>query len=57
MKEFPKRIKMCIKKGAEEVMEKWVRIKYDYVHKYCQTCKIQGHDEEQCYVKYPELFM
>lgn len=37
-------------------MDKWNRIKYDYVPKYCKTCMIQGHDEEQCYVKQPELF-
>lgn len=36
-------------------MEKWIKIKYDYVSKYCTICMIQGHDKEQC-VKYPELF-
>ncbi|KAH0776288.1 hypothetical protein KY290_007699 [Solanum tuberosum] len=38
-----------------DVAEKWIKIKYDYVPKYCQTCMIQGHDEEQCYVVHPEL--
>ncbi|KAG5592288.1 hypothetical protein H5410_042802 [Solanum commersonii] len=36
-------------------MEKWVKIKYDYVPKNCKTCMIQGHDEQQCYVEHPEL--
>lgn len=31
--EFPKRIKIGIKKGAGEVLEKWIRIKYDYIPK------------------------
>lgn len=45
-----------MKKTNGEVMEKWVRIKYDYVPKYCKTCMIQGHDEQQCYVEHPELY-
>lgn len=39
-----------------EVVEKSVRIKYNYLPKYCKSCKIQGHDEEQCYVLHPELY-
>lgn len=54
--EFPKRIKIGIKQDGGEVLEKWVQIKYDYLPRYCQTCLIHGHDEEQCYVKHPELF-
>lgn len=56
MGEFPKQIKIGIKKDGAEVLEKWIPIKYDYVSKYCKTCSIQGHDEIQCYVKNPELF-
>lgn len=37
-------------------MERWVRIKYAYVSKYCKTRMIQGHDEQQCYVQFPELY-
>lgn len=37
VEDFPKRIKVGIKKGDEEVLEKWIRIKYDYVPKYCVT--------------------
>ncbi|KAH0723014.1 hypothetical protein KY290_005682 [Solanum tuberosum] len=54
--EFPKRIKIGMKKTNGEIMEKWVRIKYDYVPKYCKTCMIQGHDEQQCYMEHPELY-
>ncbi|KAH0705670.1 hypothetical protein KY289_010746 [Solanum tuberosum] len=56
LKEFPKRIKIGVKKTSGEVMEKWIKIKYDYVPKYCKTCMIQGHDMEQCYVEHPELY-
>ncbi|KAG5594841.1 hypothetical protein H5410_036073 [Solanum commersonii] len=32
-------------------MRKWINIKYDYVPKYYQTCMIQEHNEQQCYVE------
>ncbi|KAH0689957.1 hypothetical protein KY289_017315 [Solanum tuberosum] len=54
--EFPKRIKIGIKQENGAVLEKWTPIKYDYVPKYCITCSIQGHDEDQCYVKHQKLF-
>ncbi|KAG5629064.1 hypothetical protein H5410_000781 [Solanum commersonii] len=41
----------------EEVSEKWIKIKYDYVPKYCETCMIQGHNEEQYVVVHPELYL
>ncbi|KAH0696108.1 hypothetical protein KY290_015812 [Solanum tuberosum] len=56
LREFPKCIKIGIKGSNEEILEKWIRIKYDYVPKYCKTCMIRGHNEEQCYVEHPELF-
>lgn len=56
LREFTKRIKIGIRKGNKEVMEKFIRIKYDYVPKYCSTCMIQGHDEDQCFVKHLELY-
>lgn len=37
-------------------MEKWIHIRYDYVLKYYKTCKIQGYNEDQYYVKHPELY-
>ncbi|KAH0633248.1 hypothetical protein KY284_036034 [Solanum tuberosum] len=55
LREFPKRIKIGMRMKTDEVVEKWVKIKYDYVPKYCQTCMIQGHDEQQCYVVHPDL--
>lgn len=54
--EFSKRIKIGIKQDGEEVPEKWVQIKYDYLLRYYQIYLIQGHNEEQCYVKNSELF-
>lgn len=56
LKEFPKRIKISVKNKGEDVMKKWIRIKYDYVPKYYYTYKLQGHDKEQCYVKHLELY-
>lgn len=56
LKEFPRRIKVCVKNGENPVLEKWFRIRYDYLPKYCKTCMIQGHSEDQCYVKHPELY-
>ncbi|WMV07384.1 hypothetical protein MTR67_000769 [Solanum verrucosum] len=55
LKEFPKRINIGLKRSNGEIVEKWIKIKYDYMPKYCKTCMIQGHDEEQCYVEHPEL--
>lgn len=54
--EFPKCIKIGIKKEDGNVSEKWTPIKYDYLPKYCETCLIQGHDKTQYYVKNLELF-
>lgn len=39
----------------KEVVEKCIKIKYDYVAKYCQTSKIQGHNKEKWYVVHLEL--
>ncbi|KAG5620331.1 hypothetical protein H5410_005549, partial [Solanum commersonii] len=46
LKEFPKHIKIGLRKQNEEVVEKWIKIKYDYAPKYCQTCMIQCHNAE-----------
>lgn len=45
-----------MKKKNGEITEKWIRIKYDYVPKYCKTCMIQGYNEQQCYMEYPKLY-
>ncbi|KAH0665330.1 hypothetical protein KY285_026536 [Solanum tuberosum] len=54
--EFPKRINVGVRKQSGEVVEKWIRIKYDYVSKYCKNCSIQGHNEQECYIIHPELY-
>lgn len=45
LSDFPKCIKIEIKKGNGKVLEQWIQIKYDHFLKYCKTCMIQGHDE------------
>ncbi|WMV48459.1 hypothetical protein MTR67_041844 [Solanum verrucosum] len=55
-REFPKRTNVGLRRQSGEVSEKWIKIKYDYVPTYCKSCKIQGHNEQQCYVIHPELY-
>ncbi|KAH0644774.1 hypothetical protein KY284_032658 [Solanum tuberosum] len=43
-------------KQSGEVVEKWIRIKYDYVPKYCVNYRLQGHNEQECYALHPELY-
>lgn len=52
--EFPKRINVGMRLKTEEVKEKWVAIKYDYVLKFCKTCNIQG-DIKECLIINPKL--
>lgn len=47
LREFPERIKIRMRMQNKEVVEKCIKIKYDYVAKYCQTSKIQGHNKEK----------
>ncbi|KAH0717258.1 hypothetical protein KY285_013289 [Solanum tuberosum] len=54
--EFPNRINIGVRKQSGEVVEKWIRIKYDYVPKYCVTCRLQGHNEQECYALHPKLY-
>lgn len=56
LKEFPKRINMGVRNKIGKVREKQININYDYVPKYYKSCKIQGHNEHQCYVLHPELY-
>ncbi|XP_075083562.1 uncharacterized protein LOC142167296 [Nicotiana tabacum] len=56
LSKFPHRIKIveeADESGPEEF--KWIRIKYDYVPKYCKPCKKHGHSEVECWVIHPEL--
>ncbi|KAG5581764.1 hypothetical protein H5410_052391 [Solanum commersonii] len=39
-----------------EVVKKWISIKYGYVPKYCNTCKLQGHNKKECFIIHPELY-
>ncbi|KAH0643590.1 hypothetical protein KY289_034564 [Solanum tuberosum] len=54
--EFPKRINLGMRMKMGEVKEKWIHINYDYVPKYCKSCKLQGHNENECFIIYPELY-
>ncbi|WMV59325.1 hypothetical protein MTR67_052710 [Solanum verrucosum] len=54
--EFPKRINIGVRMKSGEVKERWIHIKYDYMPKYCKTCKLQGHNEHECFIIHPELY-
>lgn len=55
--EFPKRINIGVRnKDKGDIKEKWITINYDYIPKYCKNCKLQGHNEKECYVLHPELY-
>ncbi|KAH0641898.1 hypothetical protein KY289_032872 [Solanum tuberosum] len=54
--EFPKRINIGMRKKTGEINEKWIPIKYDYVPKYCKTCKLQGHNEKEHFIIHPDLY-
>ncbi|KAH0651959.1 hypothetical protein KY284_031871 [Solanum tuberosum] len=44
LRDFPKRINVGVMKASSgEIISKWINIKYDYMPKYCKTCKLQGH--------------
>lgn len=49
-------VNVGIKKKSGKIVAKWIQIKYNYLPKYCRTCKLQGHNEEDCFVLHPELF-
>lgn len=51
-----KRIDVGIKRKNEDIIAKKIPIKYDYIPKYCKTCKLQGHSEEECHVLHSEFF-
>ncbi|KAG5579514.1 hypothetical protein H5410_050141 [Solanum commersonii] len=43
---FPKRINLGMK---TKTREKWITIKYGYVPKYYKSCKLHGHNEQECF--------
>ncbi|KAG5630884.1 hypothetical protein H5410_002601 [Solanum commersonii] len=53
---FPKRVNVGIKKNTGEIVAKWIDIKYDYLPKYCKSYKLQGHNENECFVLHLELY-
>ncbi|WMV08972.1 hypothetical protein MTR67_002357 [Solanum verrucosum] len=56
LSDFPKRVNVGIKKKTGEIVEKWIDIKYDYLPKYCKSCKLHGHNEKECFVLHLELY-
>lgn len=56
LKDFSKPINVGVRRRTGEVKEKWIKINYDYILKYYKSCKIQGHDEQQCYVLHSNLY-
>ncbi|XP_070057700.1 uncharacterized protein [Nicotiana tomentosiformis] len=54
--ELPKKVRLDIDDEASGgVRTKWVRIQYDMLPKYCKECKLQGHDEIECWQLHPEF--
>ncbi|KAK4337526.1 hypothetical protein RND71_042013 [Anisodus tanguticus] len=54
LKEHPSRVLIQVKNGGK-TKSQWIPIKYDFLPKYCRTCKLQGHDENGCWTIHPEL--
>lgn len=53
---LPQRIKIVEEEDETRPEEfKWIKIRYDYMPKYCKSCKKKGHKEEKCWVINPEL--
>ncbi|XP_059289380.1 uncharacterized protein LOC132042890 [Lycium ferocissimum] len=56
--EHPKRVQIqCINPANGETRSRWIKIKYDFMPKYCTHCCLQGHDEDGCRVLHPELIL
>lgn len=56
--DLPKKVRMDIENEATgETRTEWVNIQYDMLPKYCKMCKLQGHDEFECWRLHPELFV
>lgn len=37
-------------------MAKWIQIKYVYLLKYCNNCKLQEENQKECFVLYLEVY-
>lgn len=44
-----------ISSSGKAVKVKKIKIKYDFLSRYCKNCKLQGHSEVQCRVLHLEL--
>ncbi|XP_070031034.1 uncharacterized protein LOC142173379 [Nicotiana tabacum] len=54
--ELPKKVRLDIDDEVSGgVQTEWVRIQHDMLPKYCKDCKLQGHDEIECWRLHPEL--
>ncbi|XP_019257603.1 PREDICTED: uncharacterized protein LOC109235805 [Nicotiana attenuata] len=54
--DHPNKVRMDILNEASgEVRTEWVNIKYDMLPKYCKECRLQGHDDFECWRIHPEL--
>lgn len=54
--DFPEKINVGMRMKSGEIKEKWIQIRYNYVSKYCKTCKLQGHSEKECFIIHPKLY-
>nr|XP_033512783.1 uncharacterized protein LOC117277460 [Nicotiana tomentosiformis] len=54
--ELPKKVHMDIEDEVTGVVRtEWVRIQYNLLPKYCKACRLQGHNEFECWCLHPEL--
>ncbi|KAG5615945.1 hypothetical protein H5410_015769 [Solanum commersonii] len=53
--DLPKKVYMDIKnEKTGETRSQAVHIRYDYTPKYCEECKLQGHNKRECRILNPE---
>lgn len=54
--ELPKKIRMDIDEEIYGgIRTEWVKVQYDMLPKYCKECKLQGHNEIECWRLHPVL--
>ncbi|KAH0665376.1 hypothetical protein KY290_027621 [Solanum tuberosum] len=56
--DLPKKVYMDIEnEKTGETRSQAVHIRYDYIPKYCEECKLQGHNKRECKILNPESQM
>ncbi|XP_059288170.1 uncharacterized protein LOC132041477 [Lycium ferocissimum] len=55
LKDLPKRINVGMRRLGTGDIIAWIDIKYDYMPKYCKSCRLQGHNVKECFVLHPVL--